>query len=139
MGTTYSITVGWGFNLTEEDIAKLADIIPTEVLKEYGYSSGSELREDGGDSEVLEVIFPFRDSKFPSFDYGMSVFYDYYGDEPYYVYLKRVTKTYYGSGFSEISATTLEYSLEELAELAHLEMVLGRDIKIVPFAEMSVG
>ena len=136
MGTTYSLTVGWGFQLTDEDIANLAKNLPESVWESY--ESGLDFLESTGEYETVDYAVRYG-TDLNLFDSGMSAFYDYYDDEPYYIYLKRGTETFYSSGFNQLPEQKLILRRDETSQLETLSKILKRDVELVPFAEMSMG
>lgn len=136
MGTTFSVTAGWGFQLTEKDIKRLAKSLPEDVWE--GYASGKEFLEEVGEYETLEYAVGYGTS-LELFEAGMSAVYDYHDDNPYYIYLKRATNTIYGSGFNKLPEQKLILNKNEEHQLSELSKILKRDIELVPFAEMSAG
>jgi len=139
MGTTLVTTVGWGFPLTEEDVEK---------LDRLAYDADPKAQEEYEDFEDYQADYAgeslwglLRD--FKNWDYSSSYFYDYYPDENrYYVYLKRLTKTFYGVGFHEYPDEDefLALSNGELQEFEKIKELLGRDdIQWDRFVQTSVG
>lgn len=137
MGTTYSLTVGWGFQLTDNDIDALAKHVPKKIWEDYG--SPEEFLAETGAYEVLEYVVGYG-TKLDRFDADMSVIYDYYDHNPYYIYLKSATTTYYGSGFKQIPPEPPELTEQEAKQAKKLAKWTGRKpLELVPFAEMSIG
>lgn len=115
MGTTVSTTIGVGF------------AIPEDIL--------DELPEDG----LWEI---FRDGDYKLIDHGSSYFYDYYSEPNEYIYVKRLTKTFYGVGFQDLPVDLLQGDVpneEEWAEIQALTAVLGTGVLLTRFVETSVG
>lgn len=113
MGTIVTTTIGVGFNVPEE----VFEDLPEDTLEDAFYGGGYKL-----------------------LDYRNSYFYDY-AEANQYVYVKRLTKTFYGTGFDEFPAELILDGPNdaERAELQKLAQTLGIDIVVTRFVETSVG
>lgn len=116
MGTTVSTTIGVGFAIPEDILDKLPGDGLWEIFKE-------------GDYKLI--------------GYRSSYFYDY-GEPNAYIYVKRLTKTFYGVGFQDLPDEFLNLSVivltdEEWAEIQKLTTPLGIGGGLGRFVETSVG
>lgn len=113
MGTTLVTYVGVGF------------VVPDDVLDSLG-------------DEPTETVWEIA-RKYDLLEDSSVYFYDYFGET--YIYIKRLTETYYGAHFSPFILTDSTPTDNEIDQLNQIQNELGFSRKVipVPFVATSVG
>jgi hypothetical protein len=142
MSTSYYVTLGYGYHLTEDDILKLAQSIDPEELDEMGEESPEEFLENVGNYEVVDhwtyALKNFGTTSTWFYDYSAYVDGDAEGTG-IVIYRKATTK--WGESPGEILTfpKNTDYNQAELDEWQSLEKALGHPITFDAFVEVSIG